>query len=67
MAAVQEIENSGKAPATSVAVIYTMKRLADRGKRLIKESRRFPSEFRGVLYGQPGPFLGCQADRGNHC
>lgn len=58
MAAAQETEDLAKAPATSAAVICTMKRPVGRNGRLIKKSSDFSPDPRGVLCGHPEPFLG---------
>jgi hypothetical protein len=49
MAAVQEMENLGKAPATSVMMIYAIKRPVGYNGRLIKVLSRFLSGFPGRL------------------
>jgi hypothetical protein len=53
MAAMQETEDLGKVPATSVARIHTMGKLVDRTEWLIRNLIRFLSGFLGRLIRTP--------------
>jgi hypothetical protein len=50
MAAMQETENPRKAPATSVVMIYTTRRLVGRNGGLIKEVKPISFRIRGASH-----------------